>query len=192
MRNSQSTIPHSSFSIPHSLKLYLIGMPGSGKTTLGQQLARHYGFRFLDLDAEIERRAGRSIPTIFKEEGEAEFRRQEAEVLRAVAARPEPAVVATGGGTPCFHDNMTVLNQSGLTFWLDVPVPVLAARLRAPEQASRPLLATASGEIEQWLVETLTARTRFYEQARLRCPAAACTVPEIVAQLAANGFPARG
>ncbi len=170
------------------MKLFLIGMPGAGKTTLGRDLAAHYGLPFLDLDAEIVTRAGQVIPAIFLEHGEARFRELEAEVLREVAARPEALVLATGGGTPCFHDNLTVLNASGFTLWLDVPVPVLASRLAAGHQkASRPLLATA-GPTEKWLAETLSGREQFYTQARLRCAGAAYAVAEVAGQLANAGF----
>ena len=170
------------------MKLFLIGMPGAGKTTLGRTLAAYYGMPFLDLDAEIVARAGQVIPAIFLEHGEARFRELEAKVLREIAARPEPLVLATGGGTPCFHDNLAVLNANGFTLWLDVPVAVLATRLAAGAQkASRPLLASA-GPTEKWLAETLSGRQQFYTQARLRCAGAACTVPEVAGLLANAGF----
>ena len=170
------------------MNLYLIGMPGSGKTTLGRALAAHYALPFLDLDAEIVVRAGQAIPAIFLQHGEAHFRRLEAEALREVVTRPGPLVLATGGGTPCFHNNLGVLNTTGFSLWLDVPVPVLAARLTAAaETASRPLLATA-GPTEKWIGETLAARTQFYRQARLRCTTTTGPAATVAAQLAAAGF----
>ena len=155
---------------------------------MSRALAAHYAVPFLDLDAEIVARAGQVIPAIFLEHGEAYFRQLEAEVLRTAAARPGPLVLATGGGTPCFHDNLTVLNNTGFTLWLDVPVTVLATRLAATNQrASRPLLASA-GPTEKWLGETLSRRERYYAQARLRHTGADGTVAEIAAQLATAGF----
>ena len=171
-----------------TLKLYLIGMPGSGKTTLGRTLAAQFGLPFLDLDAAIVERAGQPIPALFQQHGEAHFRQLEAEVLRTVVAQPGPLVLATGGGTPCFHDNLTVLNTSGITIWLNVPETVLVARLAATaETTSRPLLA-ATGPTAKWLRETLSARTGFYERARLRYAAATEPVSALVAQLRAVGF----
>lgn len=168
--------------------LSILGMPGSGKTTLGQALAAHFGLPFLDLDAAVVARAGQDIPAIFQQHGEAHFRQLEAEVLRDVLARPEALVLATGGGTPCFHHNLAELRACSFTLWLDVPVPVLAARLAAAaETASRPLLATA-GPPETWLRETLAARNQFYAQARLRCPDAAAPVAGLAARLVAAGF----
>ena len=167
--------------------LSIVGLPGSGKTTLGRQLAAHFNRPFLDLDIAIEARTGRGVREIFAEEGEAGFRALEAATLRAtLAAGGPPLVLATGGGTPCFHANMALLNRAGITLWLDVPVAELAARLAPEEVAKRPLMAAAGGA-EAWLRETLTARKQFYTQARVRC-AVAFTLPAVVARLAAAGF----
>ena len=167
--------------------LSIVGLPGAGKTTLGRQLAVHFNRPFLDLDAAIEARTGRGVRAIFAAEGEAGFRVLEAAMLRDVlAAGGAPLVLATGGGTPCFHHNMALLNQAGPTLWLDVPVATLAARLAPEEVAKRPLIAAAGGA-EAWLRETLAARKQFYAQARVRC-SVACTLPAIVARLAAAGF----
>ncbi|OON68323.1 hypothetical protein B0919_14325 [Hymenobacter sp. CRA2] len=158
-------------------------MPGAGKTTLGRALATLYSLPFRDLDDEIVRRAGRSIPDIFAQDGEECFRQLEADTLRAAVAAHERLVLATGGGTPCFHQNMEVLNQTGITLWLDVPVEELLARLRHAA-ATRPLLAALPdpAALEARLRETLGARQRFYQAAALRCPAEACS-PEAVQQL---------
>jgi shikimate kinase len=167
--------------------LSLVGLPGAGKTTLGRLLAAHFNRPFLDLDVAIEARIGRSVKEIFARDGEAEFRAVESAVLReALSYAGPPLVLATGGGTPCFHDNMALLNRVGPTLWLDVPVEVLAARLPPEEVAKRPLLAAAGGA-EAWLRETLATRSKFYAQARLRC-SLACTLPAVVAQLAGIGF----
>ena len=176
-----------------SNNLYLIGLPGSGKTTIGRRLAAHYGWEFRDLDADIVAQAGCSVPEIFAAEGEAGFRQREADALRTVAARPgPPLVLATGGGTPCFHDNLGVLRETGFTLWLDVPLPELVRRL-AQASNTRPLLAaTAAHEspetaLFEHLHRTLAARERFYGQAHLRHSGAA-TVAAIAAALAQAGF----
>ena len=189
MTDNNTTFPSSNdVLIPSgSGHLSLVGLPGVGKTTLGRQLAAHFNRPFLDLDAAIEARTGRGVREIFADEGEAGFRTAEAAVLRdALRHAGPPLVLATGGGTPCFHDNMALLNQAGPTLWLDVPVAALAARLSPAEVAQRPLIAAAGGA-EAWLRETLAARIRFYSQARLRC-SASCTLAAVVAQLAGIGF----
>jgi shikimate kinase len=173
--------------------LYLIGLPGSGKTTIGRRLAAHYGWEFRDLDADIVAQAGCTIPEIFAAEGEASFRQREADALRAIAARTgPPLVLATGGGTPCFHDNLGVLHQTGFTLWLDVPLPELVRRVLR-SRSTRPLLAATAAQeapetaLFEQLARTLAARERFYTQARLRY-AGAATVAALVAALAKAGF----
>ncbi len=174
--------------------LYLVGLPASGKTTLGRQLAAYYGREFLDLDHRIVAEAGRNIPEIFASEGEEGFRRREAAALAAVASQPgPPLVVATGGGTPCFFDNLAVLHGSGFVLWLDVPLRELRRRLaRRNQAATRPLLAatattaTPQQALADWLTQTHEARVGFYRQARLRHPGG--PVAEVAHALAAAGF----
>lgn len=173
-----------------NMHLSLLGMPGSGKTTLGRALAQHFGRPFLDLDAEIVARAGLTVPDIFAQHGEEYFRRLEAEALRAVVARPEPLVLATGGGTPCFHDNIKTLNSTTYTLWLDVPVAVLARRLGRGGTARRPLLAAAGPGLAAWLAKTLAARQQFYAQARLRFAETNDPLAALLPALAQAGFPA--
>lgn len=154
----------------NQMRLHLIGMPGAGKTTLGRGLATHYGVPFYDLDEELVRRQGRSIADIFSQEGEAHFRELEADTLRAVLAEHEKLVLATGGGTPCFHQNLELLLATGLTLYLAVPVEELVRRL-VKAAASRPLLANLPDPkaLEIRLRETFAAREQFYTRAHLHC-----------------------
>jgi shikimate kinase len=119
--------------------VYLVGMPGSGKTTVGQELAARLGVPFIDLDAEIERERGRSVPEIFREEGEAAFRAIEAAAL-VDASRHDPAVISCGGGIVLEPANRITLRNTGVCVFLDVPLEELRRRVRP--SADRPLIRT--------------------------------------------------
>ena len=159
-------------------RIFLVGLPGAGKTTQGQALAAALDWPFVDLDAEIERTQGRSVSAIFEEEGEDFFRVQEAAVLRQVGLRA-PLILATGGGTPCFHDSLDWLLAHGQVLWLDVAPAVIVTRLLSASSASignRPLMAAAalsspkatSTALLGLLNQTLTARAPFYGRATHR------------------------
>ncbi|MDO9615659.1 MAG: shikimate kinase, partial [Bacteroidota bacterium] len=94
------------------MRIYLIGYMGCGKTTLGRKLAAELSLTFIDLDTFLEEKYFRTIPQIFQEEGEAGFRKKEQNVLHEVSAFDD-VIVATGGGAPCFFDNMEVMNNTG-------------------------------------------------------------------------------
>ncbi|MFN8889873.1 MAG: shikimate kinase, partial [Cyclobacteriaceae bacterium] len=92
------------------MKIFLIGLPGSGKTTLGKQVASHLSIPFVDLDAAIEKAEQRTIPEIFKQSGENYFRKIESDLLKKWAESTTDFLMATGGGAPCFFDNVEVMN----------------------------------------------------------------------------------
>jgi len=129
--------------------VYLVGMPGSGKSTVGRELAGRLGVPFVDLDVEIERRDGRSITEIFEADGEAGFRALEAKELLD-ASTHDPAVIACGGGVVLEPANRITLRNTGTCVFLDVPLDVLAARVRP--DADRPLIR-AAGDLERILAE---------------------------------------
>ena len=92
--------------------IYLIGLMGSGKSTLGPQLARNLQYEFIDMDSYIEEKEQLSIPQIFQKQGEDFFRKVEAEALNDLSSK-QKVVISTGGGTPCFHDNLDVIKKTG-------------------------------------------------------------------------------
>jgi shikimate kinase len=123
--------------MPPSRNLILIGLPGSGKSTLGRQLALRLGLPFYDSDNEIEARTGVTIPHIFEVEGEAGFRRREAAMIEELAAQTG-IVLATGGGSVLDAQNRRRLREGGFVTYLETPVALLFARTRHDHQ--RPLL----------------------------------------------------
>ena len=122
----------------------LVGLPGAGKTTVGQALAERLGLRFLDFDAEIARRTGQSIPEIFATRGEEGFRALEAELTREVAAAP-PAVIAPGGGWAAQPGLIELLQPPAVLIHLRVTPATAIARMRR-SVAERPLLAGTDPE----------------------------------------------
>ncbi len=144
--------------------VFLVGLSGSGKSTVGRLLADRLGWTFVDTDTLIERAAGRSIPAIFSEDGEAAFRKLEARALTR-ATRSGSAVVATGGGAPT-HDGGRAVLAEGFTVWLDVRPAVAAGRLASQEtDEPRPLLA---GDPQARLEALLEARRDDYARADAR------------------------
>ena len=148
------------------MHVYLIGMPGAGKTTMGKALAAQLNRKLIDLDVAIEEYSGLSISRLFEEKGEAYFRELESETLKTVSFSAEKLVVATGGGTPCFQDNMAFMQRQGLIVYLKAAPETLAERLLLTDLASRPLIKNKSKPVVlSYLRETLAGRGTFYEQA---------------------------
>jgi shikimate kinase len=145
---------------------FLIGFMGAGKSYRGRQWAAAAGWRFVELDALLEVEAGKPIARIFAEEGEAYFRQRESALLKTCGGG-QPTVVATGGGTPCFFDNMAWMNSHGTTIYLKASPALLAQRLQ-PEKEQRPLLhGIGDHELEQFIAQKLADREPFYNQAEI-------------------------
>jgi shikimate kinase len=161
--------------------IYLIGLPGSGKTTLGRQLAQQVRWPFVDLDGALEHDQQQTVSAIFHERGEDYFRQVEARVLREVAQRPHRAVVATGGGAPCFWDNLDVMLATGTTVFLDVPILEIAKRLDQSHAAARPLLAASAGHsLTDHLAFLRTQRLPFYQKAHHTISGVSPTVGDVL------------
>jgi len=143
------------------MSIFLIGMMGTGKTTVGQLLAKEISYRFFDTDVLIERVLAKSISEIFAQEGEAIFRDVETQVLCQLCAETR-SIVSTGGGVVLNPKNWSHLRH-GLVIWLDAPVPVLVERLSADD--TRPLLR--SEDLTQKLTQLSQERRSLYSEADL-------------------------
>ncbi len=167
-------------SLLKGINLYLVGMMGAGKTTVGRLLASELGYGFIDTDAVIEQLTNQSINQLFASQGEPAFRQIESKVLASVCARTHLAI-ATGGGIVMRQENWSYLHH-GLIVWLDVPVEQLYARLAADN--TRPLLQDT--DLLERLRSLLTQRQRFYAQADLHItPSPEDTPEQIVTQVLA-------
>ena len=123
-----------------SQKVFLVGLPGAGKTTIGMEAALEMHVPFVDLDQEIEKETRQTIRMIFQQEGEASFRQLEYEQLRKTINNSADFVLATGGGTPCFFDNMDLMNSVGTTIFINTPIEQIKKRLQ--HDSVRPLMQT--------------------------------------------------
>ncbi|TAF11284.1 MAG: shikimate kinase [Nostocales cyanobacterium] len=154
------------------VNLYLVGMMGAGKSTLGRLLAKNFGYGFVDTDDVIVKAAGKSINQIFTDQGETAFRQLESAVLAQVCAYTK-LTIATGGGIVLRQENWGYLRH-GLIVWLDVPVEILLKRLA--EDETRPLLQDSNPEAK--LRSLLEQRQPLYSQADLQITVTGVETPE--------------
>ncbi|MDE6494509.1 MAG: shikimate kinase [Bacteroidales bacterium] len=138
-----------------------------GKSTLGKRLSDRLGCPLHDTDNEVEKRLGMSVSEIFSRFGQSRFREEERAVLHSL---PPVGIVVTGGGLPCFHNNMAYMNSMGVTLYVDVPAHEIVSRLRdRQERSSRPLLkGLTDRQISRFVEDGLRERAPFYEQAAYR------------------------
>ena len=147
--------------------IFLIGFMGCGKSTLGKKVATKTGYSFIDLDDLICQKINMSISQYFDLHGEAAFREIERETLHSLYGIKN-TIVATGGGTPCYDDNMEWMNKNGKTVYLKIPPKALLSRLSQKDIDSRPLLKGKSHEELLAFIESkLEERSPFYKQAKI-------------------------
>jgi len=176
-------------------KLVLTGFMATGKSAVGAMVARRLGWRLVDSDREIELRAGKSIVTIFAEDGEPRFRALEREVIAELAADPQSAVIATGGGALVDDDNYAALSRSGVIICLAARPEVIAARV-ARSGEPRPKLLESDQPLEQRIRELLAARSTAYARAVLTIDTSELThnqvAERVLAAFAQHGGPRCG
>jgi len=145
------------------MRLFLIGFMGAGKSYWAERWARTCGWTFMDLDVLLENKTGKSISEIFEGNGEAYFRDLEANILRELA-RQKTFILACGGGTPCFQDNMEWMKSNGKTVFLQANADTLLSNLKNGSK-SRPLLSGATTKREKLeIIEQLLEERAFYYQ----------------------------
>lgn len=146
--------------------LFLVGYMGCGKSSMGRQLARKLGFGFADMDSQIEQQCGKTVAEIFEQHGQEHFRAMERQWIEGLASEDD-MVVATGGGAPCFGDNMQIMNNKGITVYFKMSPAKLVTRL-AHGRDKRPLIRGMKDEqLLEFITENLEKREPYYEKARL-------------------------
>lgn len=155
----------------HSGIVFLVGFMGTGKSYWGKKWAQLSGVPFYDLDAVIEKDQDRSITAIFENEGEDHFRKIETAVLHSMAATAN-CIIACGGGTPCFYDNMQWMNEHGTTVYIAASPQYILTRVKA-EKDKRPLISKLNeAELLFFIEQKLKERVFFYNQAKIILPVA--------------------
>jgi shikimate kinase len=146
--------------------VYIIGFMGSGKSTAGRKLSSVLGWSFIDLDKKIEEHTGKTISEIFSQQGEEYFRSIEANVLKNLKSHSN-TVVSTGGGAPCYNDNMDYMLETGLTIYLKLTPGQLKSRLSG-SKGERPLIKDLDEEsLLGFINEKLDYREKWYNRAEI-------------------------
>ncbi|MDU1891431.1 MAG: shikimate kinase [Dysgonomonas sp.] len=147
-------------------RIFLIGYMGAGKTTAGRELAKTLNLEFVDLDHFIQARYQKTVSQLFQDSGEEEFRSIEKNILKEVGEF-ENVIISTGGGTPCFFDNMEYMNSVGTTVYLKASPKALSERLNTCKE-KRPLIKDKNEEeLFRFVTESLLKREPFYSQAKV-------------------------
>jgi shikimate kinase len=148
------------------MKIVLLGYMGSGKSTVGRLVARDLKLAFIDLDTYIESKEQAKITTLFKQRGELYFRKKEHEYLQKILGEKDNFVLATGGGTPCYSDNMAVITgKTDASFYLNLSVKGLVNRL-LKEKADRPLIKDIpDADLPEFIGKHLFERSFYYNMA---------------------------
>ena len=143
-------------------KIFIVGMPGSGKSTMAKYLSSETSFKYLDLDEEIELKSKKSVSKIFEIDGEESFRVLEKETLDEIIQKEEKFILATGGGTPSYDDNMEKMNENGITIFLNTSPEILIERISRKNK--RPLFNSTN--VREKVSKIFNERIKFYKQSK--------------------------
>ena len=143
-------------------KIFIVGMPGSGKSTMARYLCSKTKFNYLDLDEEIEKKSQKSITEIFRDEGQDYFRSLETKLLKEIINKEKIFILSTGGGTPCFNKNMELMKKNGITIFLNTSIDTLIERVSRKNK--RPLFN--SKNIKETINNMFNERIKYYNQSR--------------------------
>lgn len=165
------------------MRIFIIGYMGAGKSTNGRRLANRLGIPFIDIDEAFEDKFRYSIPRFFDHFGEDRFRDLEHQCLKEIIEENTNAVISTGGGTPCFHNNMELMRKSGLTVYFQMHPKSLAQRLNNSRRL-RPVIREILPEnMISFVVSQLAERERFYDQADISVKGENLDMDELVRKL---------
>jgi len=157
---------------------------GVGKTSKGLKLAKSLGYRFADMDQVIEEQEGKSVREIFNQQGEEWFRKKETQVLHQLGDLTEDMVISTGGGVPCFNNNMDYINSSGISVYLKMSPEALVSRLTHSSKPVRPLIeGKTKEELLEFVHQKLDERELYYLQSKLVVSAEDLSIEDLLNSL---------
>jgi len=163
--------------------LVLLGYMACGKSAAARAIATLSGLKYIDLDDFIVQKEGMRIPDIFKQKGEIYFRKKESFYLNELLSQKPGIIVAVGGGTPCYGQNMALINQKATSIFINTPLKILVNRLLS-EKSTRPLVADLNdADLPEFVAKHLFERMPFYEKARYTIAAADKTPKEIASEI---------
>lgn len=165
-----------------SKRIYLIGFMGSGKSTFGKKLAKELALPFIDLDKEVEQKAKCSISDIFKYLGEDTFRKMEYDALHELSNREE-FVMATGGGTPCYFNNIEYINKKGISIYIELDLLSIFNRLSNAKNIRPTIKDKNEEELMQFIKDKLREREPIYKQAAMTINGLSVNLKEVASKL---------
>lgn len=162
------------------MRIFIIGFMASGKSTIGKKLSNKLNMPFIDLDKVIEENQNQTIRSLIYQSGEDNFRQIEKEMLQQVISQNDHAVISTGGGTPCFFDNMEMMNKAGTTIYLEVDLAVLINRLMN-SKTERPLIwGKSKADLTQYAQSLLEKRNPYYSKAKYKISGKNLTADDLI------------
>ena len=165
------------------MKIFLLGFMGCGKTHWGKLLSEKLNIPFFDLDEKIVEHERRSVAEIFARDGEEYFRLLEKDVLHLLSESHDTFVMATGGGTPCFYNNIDYLKKQGITVWINCSTDCLYQRL-SKDKDQRPLISNVPlNELKSYIIKKYYSRKIYYQQAAVILPEEKLTVDKLVTEV---------
>lgn len=171
--------------------LFLVGYMASGKTTIGKSLSKKLGYKFMDLDDYIVEKEGNTVNEIFKSKGEIYFRKTESLLLNEIIQNNDKLVLSLGGGTPCYGDNMILMQgkTNAKTIYLKATIKTLVKRLRI-EKNKRPLISHLESEelLTEFIGKHMFERSQYYSQANITVSIEGKSESEIVEDIILNLF----
>lgn len=162
------------------MKLFIIGLPGVGKSHFAEQLAALYQIDWIDLDDEIEERQATRISNIFAEKGETHFRELESSVLREMTKAKDDFIMSTGGGTPCFHSNMDYMLDEGICILLKQPIEKIVDQISEDAEVRPMFLGLSQAEIGKKLLDLWRIRKQNYQQTHIITGVQAIQKPQLL------------